>query len=169
MGIRERKRREKERRRQQIIAAVRRVLLVKDFGSATMADIAREAELSSGTLYLYFKNKNELYASLSVAPLQYLNLEMEKVVSGKKKLTYEQKIAGLKRVLYDVHQLDLWGLVNLIHLQSSDACEKLSPRLMSEIQRLLRGFLAKMAAIFEDGINAGVIADVHPDRVAQIV
>ena len=77
MGIRERKERERERRRQQIIVAAKRVFSEKGFNRATMEDIATEAELSPGTLYLYFKNKDELYASLSLRILQYLLIRME--------------------------------------------------------------------------------------------
>ncbi len=66
MGIQERKQRERERRRQQIIVAAKRVFSEKGYSKSTMEDIAKEAELSPGTLYLYFKNKDELYASLSL-------------------------------------------------------------------------------------------------------
>jgi len=79
VGIRERKAREKERRRQQIIVAAKRVFSKKGFNKATMEDIAAEAELSPGTLYLYFKNKEELYASLSLRILQYLRIRVEHV------------------------------------------------------------------------------------------
>ena len=61
MGIQERKQRERERRRQQIIVAAKRVFSEKGFSKSTMEDIAREAELSPGTLYLYFKNKDKVY------------------------------------------------------------------------------------------------------------
>ena len=54
MAIQERKRREKERRRQQIMVAAKKVFLNKGIGKATMEDIAREAEISPGTIYLYF-------------------------------------------------------------------------------------------------------------------
>jgi AcrR family transcriptional regulator len=53
MGIQERKEREKERRRQQIMVAAKRVFSNKGFSKATMEDIAQEAELSPGTLYLF--------------------------------------------------------------------------------------------------------------------
>ena len=79
MGIQERKEREKERRKQQILVAAKRVFSEKGFNKATMEDIAQEAELSPGTLYLYFKNKEELYASLSLRILQYLLLRIEHV------------------------------------------------------------------------------------------
>ena len=79
MGIQERKERERERRRQQIIVAAKRIFKDKGFGRATMEDIAKEAELSPGTLYLYFKNKEDLYASLSLRILQYLGIRIEHV------------------------------------------------------------------------------------------
>ena len=81
MGIQERKEREKERRRQQIIVAAKRVFSEKGFNKATMEDIAKEAELSPGTLYLYFKNKEELYASLSLRILQYLHIRVSHVIN----------------------------------------------------------------------------------------
>ena len=54
MGIQERKEKERERRRQQIMVAANRVFSDRGFSRATMEDIAREAELSPGTLYLVF-------------------------------------------------------------------------------------------------------------------
>lgn len=61
MGIAERKEREKEQRRQAIIAAAEQVFYSRGFESSTMDDVAVQAELSKGTLYLYFKSKVELH------------------------------------------------------------------------------------------------------------
>ncbi|MBK7103760.1 MAG: TetR/AcrR family transcriptional regulator [Ignavibacteriae bacterium] len=61
MGISERKEREKLQRRQEIILAAEKVFFSKGFANTTMDDIAAEAELSKGTLYLYFKSKEELF------------------------------------------------------------------------------------------------------------
>jgi len=61
MGIAERKEREKERRRQDIVAAAEQVFYSRGFDDATMDDVAVQAELSKGTLYLYFKSKVELH------------------------------------------------------------------------------------------------------------
>ena len=96
MGIHERKEREKERRRQQIMVAAKRVFSVSGFSKSTMEDIAREAELSPGTIYLYFKNKDELYASLSVRILQYLSIRLKHVIENKD-LQPEQYIEPLNR------------------------------------------------------------------------
>jgi len=60
MGISERKEREKLQRRNDIIDAAETVFFSRGFESATMDEIAETAELSKGTLYLYFKSKEDL-------------------------------------------------------------------------------------------------------------
>lgn len=65
MGIAERKEREKQQRKEEIINAAEKVFFSKGFGQATMDDIAEEAELSKGTLYLYFKSKDDLHLAVA--------------------------------------------------------------------------------------------------------
>ncbi|MEI8135077.1 MAG: TetR/AcrR family transcriptional regulator [bacterium] len=60
MGIIERKEREKEARRSLILDAAEQVFQKKGIGLSTMDDIAQEAELAKGTIYLYYRNKDEL-------------------------------------------------------------------------------------------------------------
>lgn len=59
-----RKEREKEARRTQILDAAARVFSNKSYLEATLDEVAAEAELAKGTLYLYFKNKQDLFVSL---------------------------------------------------------------------------------------------------------
>lgn len=82
MGIEERKAREKERRRNQIIDAAEKVIFSKGLEQSTMDEIAEEAELSKGTLYLYFKNKNELYLAITQRGSDLLNERFTKVFAG---------------------------------------------------------------------------------------
>jgi AcrR family transcriptional regulator len=64
VGIAERKEREKEQRKNDIVDAAERIFFKKGHEEATMDDVAEEAELSKGTLYLYFKNKEDLYLAI---------------------------------------------------------------------------------------------------------
>lgn len=66
MGVAARRQREKEERKAAILAAAEKVFVSKGVGMATMDDIAHEAELSKGTLYLYFDSKDELYLEIAV-------------------------------------------------------------------------------------------------------
>jgi AcrR family transcriptional regulator len=168
MGIKERKEREKERRRQQIMVAAKRVFSIKNFNKATMEDIAKEAELSPGTIYLYFKNKEELFASLSLRILHYMNIRLEQV-HNENFQEPEQKMKALKQALYEVYEFDPIVLINMFHLQSSETLRNLSPHLLSEIKDLARSSFRSMAKIFEEGIKKGDFIDRHPVALADIV
>ncbi|OPL11707.1 MAG: hypothetical protein AVO39_05160 [delta proteobacterium MLS_D] len=82
MGSQERRRREKELRRKQILDAARKLLFQKGINATTVNQIARNAELSVGTLYLYFKNKEDIYAALQEEGLNILHKMIKKAASG---------------------------------------------------------------------------------------
>ena len=168
MGIQERKEREKERRRQQIIVAAKRIFSAKGFNKATMEDIAKEAEISPGTIYLYFKNKDELYASLSIRILQHLNIRLEHV-KNQNNINDEQRIASLKDALYDIYDFDPLILINLFHLQSSESLKNLSSGLLTDIKRLSQSSLQIMADIFSEGIDKDVFIEQNPLALADIL
>ncbi len=64
MGIPERKEREKEARKEEILDAAEKVFFEKGLPLATMDEIASIAELGKGTLYLYYKSKEDLYLAV---------------------------------------------------------------------------------------------------------
>jgi len=59
-----RKEREYLAHREEILSSAEKVFAAKGFFPTTMSDIAREAEFGTGTLYKYFKSKEELYFTL---------------------------------------------------------------------------------------------------------
>jgi len=78
MGSIERRQREKEQRREQILDTARKLLFKKGIDATSMNQIARNAELSVGTLYLYFKNKESLFAALQEEGLDLLYTKIKK-------------------------------------------------------------------------------------------
>lgn len=166
MGIQERKEREKERRRQQIMVAAKRVFSEKGFSKATMEDIAQEAELSPGTLYLYFKNKEELYASLSLRILQYLLLRIEHV-NAVKGAGPDEKLKQLMDAMYDVYEFDPLIIINMFHLQSSETLRNLSPQLLEEIKDLSGKSMGAISQIFKEGVAKGIFINHHPVALAD--
>jgi AcrR family transcriptional regulator len=51
-------------KRRQIVEGARAVFLAQGFDAASMADIAKAAGVSKGTLYVYFKDKDELFGAI---------------------------------------------------------------------------------------------------------
>ena len=168
MGITERKERERERRRQQILIAARRVFSSRGYTRSTMEDIAKEAELSPGTIYLYFKSKDELYASLSVRILQYLNIRLRHV-TNQKDIEPDRYIEALKEAMLDVYEFDPVIVINMFQLQSNDIVKNLTPELKDEIKALSQSSFHIMASIFEDGIRKGVFISRHPNALADVL
>ena len=51
-------------KRRQVIEGARQVFLARGFDAASMGDIAKAAGVSKGTLYVYFKHKEELFSAI---------------------------------------------------------------------------------------------------------
>ena len=168
MGIHERKLREREQRRRQILKAARKVFSSNGFTKTTMEDIAREAELSPGTLYLYFKNKDELYASLSVEVLEHLHEKLKRVYI-KEAPNPQLRINNLKQMLYNVYQVDPLILLNLFHLQSSEILTHLEPAMLKTIRNLSSNSLAIITKIFAEGVNERVFIEKHPKALSDVL
>ncbi len=81
MGIPERREREKEHRREEILDAAEKVFFEKGLPQATMDEIAERAELSKGTLYLYYKSKEDLYLGVMCRGSAILYQMSEKATS----------------------------------------------------------------------------------------
>ncbi len=65
-----RRARDKRARRDTILEAAARVFGEKGAAQATMDDVAEAAAVSKGTLYLYFKSKDDLFLALTHRPLE---------------------------------------------------------------------------------------------------
>ena len=97
MGIVERREREKEQRRSNILDAAEEIFFSKGFNTATMDEVAETAELSKGTLYLYFKSKEELYYGIASRALSLLR-EMFQKAADRQKTGIEKVRAGVTTI-----------------------------------------------------------------------
>ncbi|UCF82474.1 MAG: TetR/AcrR family transcriptional regulator [Desulfobacteraceae bacterium] len=172
MGIAERREREKDfqqkMRRKQILDAAKRVFHTKGFSAATVEDIAKEAELSPAAIYLYFKNKDDLYASLNLQLLEYLSNRLEGLYR-EEGLNADEKLEALKDLLYDVFKFDPLILINLFHLQASEGLKNLSTERSKQLNELAGKCLRNLANIFKQGIEEGRFIEHHPIALGDII
>lgn len=73
MSIKDRKEKEKEIRRKNIMDTAENLFFENGYENVTMADIAEGTELARSTLYLYFKNKEEIYLAIAIRGSKILN------------------------------------------------------------------------------------------------
>ncbi len=93
MGVRERRSREEQARLAAILEAAESVFASKGYYETRMDDIAHKAELAKGTIYYYFKSKEEVY-------LHLLESESDKVYQSIK--TRIQDKTGFLEILKEV-------------------------------------------------------------------
>lgn len=83
---------------QRILKAASEIFLAKGYDATTMDQIARRTRLAKGTLYLYFKDKVDLYASLLEDKIEALRAGLESVAANKTKPSH--RVAGM--ILYNL-------------------------------------------------------------------
>lgn len=79
MGVLERKEREKEEMRQRILTAAQKLFLTKGFEKTSIRNIADAIEYSPSTIYLYFKDKNDLLFALHQMAFEVMINELSNV------------------------------------------------------------------------------------------
>ncbi len=77
-----RKTRELEWRRQDLLVAAERLFSEKGFFKTSMVEIAEAAEFAIGTVYHFFKSKEEIYISLIEAKMEELAALMDKRIAA---------------------------------------------------------------------------------------
>lgn len=85
-GTASRREREKAQRRDDILRAARTVFFERGYQLATVDDVAVAAEVSKGTVYLYFDTKETILAHLLLEGLDMLVAEMEAAYAADRRL-----------------------------------------------------------------------------------
>jgi AcrR family transcriptional regulator len=126
-------------RREHILAAAERCFTGKGFHAATMADICREACVSPGALYIYFKSKEELIAGLCERERDRFTSELAKITEATGLLAALQSLAEQ----YCCHEPI--GKVRLhIEIAAEAARNETISRTMREMDKNVRRTLAEL-------------------------
>jgi TetR/AcrR family transcriptional regulator len=163
MGISERKEREKEQRRSDIIDAAEKIFFSRGVENTTMDDIAEEAELSKGTLYLYYKSKEDIQFAIFRRGAEILFRIMEKNIASK--ATGYQKLIELAATTVQFSQTHSDYFEFFMMFESSQI-EKLNIERSSAEKYLREGTpLAIVDRCVELGIRDGSLRNDIPSRI----
>ena len=159
MGIADRRRREKEQRKAEIIDAAERLFFSRSYEDVSMDDIAREVELNKATIYLYFKNKEALFATIVLRGVQILTERyaecMEKEVPG------IAKVVLMGQAYYRFSQ-EYPDYLRLIHFYGTERFSRENPY-AAEIGKGYGTCRSILADAIAEGIDDGTIrADLDP-------
>jgi TetR/AcrR family fatty acid metabolism transcriptional regulator len=148
-----------EQRKSQILEAAAAVFSQTGFSAARMEDIAQEAGLSKGTLYLYFKSKDELKTELmrryfSVDAKELRALETAQGTATVRLLRYVD--ASLERF---AQIADLFPIINEFY-----AVATRSDEVREFFAGTLHSYRESTRAIIQQGIDRGEFSAVDANQ-----
>lgn len=146
----------KEEKSLRILDAAMRIFARKGFYNATIADVAKVAEVAEGTIYLYFKNKDDLLISIFEHSMDLFIEEAQKELEGvtdpKEKL---KRFIGLHLRLVQKNP-ELAQVLQIELRQSSKFMKEYEGGKFSDYLNVVRGIL-------EEGQASGIFRkDLEP-------
>lgn len=159
MGSSERKEKEKQIRRNDIIDAAEKVFFSKGYDVATMDDIAREAEFSKRTVYIYFNSKEQLYFEIMVRGYKILINNMESSLNDFKEKNALDRIKKIGRILYEFNNeySDYFNAIMTYENGEKDFVNGVSDESREECYALGEVMFGYLTSSLERGIKEGLI------------
>jgi AcrR family transcriptional regulator len=167
MGITERKARERLLRETQILDAAHQVFHEVGFSAATMDQIAERAELAKGTVYIYFKSKEELYYSLLAKGLDVLIELLEGML--KRSPSPGDFFRETARAFFTYYRDHTDYFRIFMIMQQEDMQAKLSPKLFKQINLRVTTILKLLSGEIQKLIDAGYLSATNAWSVTDIL
>jgi TetR/AcrR family fatty acid metabolism transcriptional regulator len=155
----------KDFRTEEIVRAARRVIAEAGFDVASMERIAHEAGISKGTIYLYFRNKEELLAHVADHGFREL-MERAKLATARERGT-EAKLAGLLRAALE-HTSENREIFRVLQERTQYGLERESP-VAAKLETNREELLGFVTAIVERGGKSGELRAVDSRRAARFL
>lgn len=166
MGLKERRKREIRERHAQIMDAARKVLFKHGMPMASIKRIAQTAELGVGTLYSYFRSKEDIFIALQEEGLEILAREIQKTVQdAEDPLTHLRKIARAY-LTFSEEGKDYFDILNFFLSSPGTVFE---PGLKRQIDEHASQVLNILVTAIDSGMQQGVFHTTHPRRHAVIL
>ena len=153
MGLEERRKREKEGRRKAILKAARKLFFEKGLQSITVENIAKVAELSKGTVYLYFNSKEEIYAQILLDDIDKFNSSLSTIFRKDESAAEMLKQFANVYISFFLNDRELFRILMtfMLHTDHLNFSEELTLQLIQTTNRPIN----IIEQIFQKGIDRG--------------
>lgn len=166
MTVSTRRQREQQLRRETIIEAAQKLFEQNGFEQTTVDGIATEAELGKGTIYSYFKSKEEIYIAILEKKLDLLEEKMKQAVANPK--SARDALYGLYDAFIEYHR-ERKGFIDTLFVQIDD-------QILYRLGGVVGGLKSKAAVWMEMvgntiqwGIEQGEFSPVDVGRISKTI
>jgi AcrR family transcriptional regulator len=160
-----RKKQSAEQRRHDILDAARTVFARKGYADTVVEDIAEQAGIGKGTLYLYFPSKEQIYLAALLEDARRLDVESREAMAAAE--SWEEKLRAFVEVrlrYFDEHQ----DFMRIYMTEFRTMC-LMGKTVHAELQRLSERCEAQLAQMFAAAAGRGEIREIDPELAALTV
>ncbi len=163
----ERKSREKETRKKEILDSSITVFSKYGFVKTSMELVANEAALAVGTLYRYYKSKEELFVSIVFEAISTMHIGLERITE--KDISSEKKLKHIWDYYYQFHQDNPMYYQAMLFLHDPSFAKAFSePAHKSVVEFMAKNFKLS-ARIIQDGIDDNSFERNNPYEVSDFI
>jgi AcrR family transcriptional regulator len=164
-GASPRRRQASEQRRRAILDAARKVFAHQGYASTVVEDIAKQAEIAKGTLYLYFASKEQIYLAALLEDAHQLDEDTR--VAMEAAATWPDKLHAYIEVrlrYFEEHE----NFVRIYLTEFRSMCLQGRP-MNGELYRLSDHGEAQLGQMFAAAAARGEIRSIDPELAAATV
>lgn len=163
MGVKERRESEKESRRNEILDAARTLLFTLGVENISISKISKKAELGVGTIYFYYKNKEDIFIALQQEGVEVLFSSIAPIAA--RDLAPDEKLRQVAQAYYEFTE-DHREYFNIINYFLSSPKIFFTEDLKQQIDMSGTKILAAIREIVNSGNRTGVFMEKDPIKFA---
>lgn len=163
----ERKQQERQARRRRIQRAARTVFAEKGYAKTSIEQIAREASLSVGAIYLYFRSKEDLYVSLLEETLELFDTEMTQI-RNRDDLKVDDKLRNTWTFLTQWASSDVEATRVLRLVSQPNIRKQLSDEVAESVGKGIAQIRMHLSAMIRDGASPALLEDSKADGTVDL-
>ena len=164
----QRKQQERQARRRRIQRAAREVFAEKGYAKTSIEQVARQASLSVGAIYLYFRSKEDLYISLLEETFEVFDAEMRQIRT-RTDLRPADRLGAAWMFLSQWAVADVEGTRTLRLVSQPGIRKQLSDEVATATKAGFEAIRDHFAALVQGAVDAGIYRPVDARDSADLL
>lgn len=147
---------DKREKRDLILDAALKVFARRGFAQSTIQDIAVEAAIGKGTIYEYFRSKDDIIQNTWTAFMRVMGTQLDNIIDST--LSGAEKLRNILSAFLNVIQGESAGIVRIIFNFWAEAMRDTSQsnNMFVEMNKYYGIYRRAMASVLEQGVREGV-------------
>ncbi len=153
--------------RQAILRAAEELFSSKGYRETSMQKIAEKAGVAKGTLYLYFRSKEELYLAVCVQGVSGFGENLEKARAAAQGVEEKIRAVYLAYIRHSLEQPSVFRVLRDTFLEQ--VRRNLSPETVERVSSIIGDWLRNESELVREGVRQGIFRpDIDPYRFSVL-